>query len=136
MVECENVYVRVPLHIKQVLLKFMAEPYQLTGRGYGIKDKLIMPIEQPEIDPNNKYHYIIVLAQGRQDEKSLAHLTDVLASQANMLMIAWVISRIQAGQSGMEAVASFLQYCEVAEETYSQESCYRQWVRIKAKLMS
>lgn len=129
-----QLYVRVPLHVKQILLQFIcAEPLRLTGRGYGVKDKLMLPSKQPELTPTNKYHYMVVLASGVPEETSLAHLSDVLSDQANMLLKAWVLAKTHAGCSAMEAVASFLGYCNIDDDTYSIESCWRQWMRLKTK---
>lgn len=134
MNEYSAVYVRVPLHVKKILLKFLCSPYSFTGRGFGIKDRLLIVPNQTVCD--TKYHYITILVQGTQSEKTLAHLTDVLAEHANLLLTSWVLAKIDAGHSGMEAVSSFLKYCEIDDDTYSIESCYRQWMRIKNKLMS
>lgn len=134
---CE-IYVRVPLHVKQILLRFnRAEPYLLTGRGYGIKDKVMVNLStQPAINLAHKYHYIMVLIQGGQETVNMEHLSDSLSDQSNLILTSWVLSKIDSGHSGMEAVASFLRYCGIDDDVYSQESCYRQWMRIKAKLMS
>lgn len=134
---CER-YVRVPRHVKQILLRFnRSEPYILTGRGYGIKKKVLLnPSSQPPLNLIHKYHYMSVLIQGGQEDAKMEHLTDVLSDMANLILTSWVTAQINLGHSGMAAVSGFLKYCDIDDETYSQESCYRQWLRIKVKLMS